>query len=501
MASADRTQEARAPLWWALVAGLAFAVVATAGVPLAGFDIGGWDADYFSGQVTWASLFAGSFIGGAVLWWLLVMRPQRVSLLRGAVTGVGVAILAYPLVFAIAGLARRASPLDAPGERTLQVLELSALGLLTTGFGTTLLMAVTGAVLAFALRPVFPVAPVPVGGIGRKVAKAAGFIAGSIVGLLLLCFLVLSFLPLNGASLGAAAAAGAAATHDEALAAFETVKAREAQLDLHPRCNSVLLTHGSKAARVVVLLHGFTSCPAQYDELAPKLFALGYNVYVPLLPRHGEADRLTLALAGLTAEELVATTTEALGIAGGLGEHVSIAGLSGGGTMAAWAGQNRADAGAILAMAPFLGPKGMPAWANRAAMNLMLVLPNIMVAWDPLEPEATPGIDYAYPRWATHGLAQFIRLGEVVAEEARHTAPVAPALGMLLNEADDAVSNDLARRLISQWRTHGRQVEETNLPRALGLDHDIIDPRQPAANTALVYPIIIDLLQRQAGAE
>lgn len=259
----------------------------------------------------------------------------------------------------------------------------------------------------------------------------------------------------------------------------------------------MLLTHGAKAAQAVVFFHGFTNCPAQFDELAPQLFALGYNVYVPLLPRHGEADQMTTALSGLTAEELVASADSAIDLAQGLGDQVMVVGLSGGGTMTAWAGQYRADADGTIAMSPFLGPHVVPFWANRAATNLLLLLPNLMVPWDPREPMGAPAMDYAYPRYATQALAQFMRLGEIVGSSARAGAPIAPGLGMLINDADVAVSNVLAHRVVDAWRGHGRDVDVEVLPQSLGLIHDMIDPRQPGADTETVYPVIIDMIGRQ----
>jgi pimeloyl-ACP methyl ester carboxylesterase len=248
----------------------------------------------------------------------------------------------------------------------------------------------------------------------------------------------------------------------------------------------------------VVFFHGFTNCPAQLDELAPQLFALGYNVYVPLLPRHGEADQMTLALADLTAEEIVESADEAIDLARGLGEHVAVVGLSGGGTMAAWSAQYRADADSTIAIAPFLGPHILPFWANSAATNLLLLLPNLMIPWDPKQPQGPPAMDYAYPRYATHALAQFMRLGDILGASARDKPPLAPGLGMLLNEADDAVSNTLAQRLIASWHRHGREVDLEVLPESLGLIHDLIDPRQIEANTDLVYPVLIDMIKRQS---
>lgn len=38
---------------------------------------------------------------------------------------------------------------------------------------------------------------------------------------------------------------------------------------------------------VVILLHGFTSCPKQYSLMAKSFAALGYHVLIPVLPGHG----------------------------------------------------------------------------------------------------------------------------------------------------------------------------------------------------------------------
>lgn len=37
----------------------------------------------------------------------------------------------------------------------------------------------------------------------------------------------------------------------------------------------------------VMLFHGYSACPQQYNEVAAELADIGYNVFVPLLPGHG----------------------------------------------------------------------------------------------------------------------------------------------------------------------------------------------------------------------
>jgi alpha-beta hydrolase superfamily lysophospholipase len=44
---------------------------------------------------------------------------------------------------------------------------------------------------------------------------------------------------------------------------------------------------GVKYRGVAVLLHGFSACPQQYEQLGPQLANAGYEVFVPLFPGHG----------------------------------------------------------------------------------------------------------------------------------------------------------------------------------------------------------------------
>lgn len=59
--------------------------------------------------------------------------------------------------------------------------------------------------------------------------------------------------------------------------------------DLQPGCEPVKLESNKnvKQRGLVILLHGFSACPQQYDELAPRLANAGYDVLVPLFPGHG----------------------------------------------------------------------------------------------------------------------------------------------------------------------------------------------------------------------
>lgn len=482
--------------WWTPVAGAIFGVGAVVAAPVTGLGAAG-PAGVLQAGSDWTAPFFGSFVVAAAAWWLIVGWPRRLSLARGAFAGALVGLCAYPVVLAMADFGQ-GQPVDVAtlGARGFGILELAALTLLTTGFVAMLIMAGFGVIAALLLRRAYPPAPAwrPV----PWLLKVGAIVLTAIVLLLGGAFAWLSQLPLEAGALSENRPRNQPATdYDSAVAAFAAIAAEEAKLPLHPKCGSRLFTHGARVTKAVVYLHGLTNCPLQADELAQLLFARGYNVYVPRWPGHGEADQMTLALAGLSAEQMVSSTDAAIDLARGLGDEVTVIGMSAGGAMTAWAAQYRADVAHTVAVSPFLGPHFVPPWANRAAANLLLRMPNMMLLWNPLEPQGAPGMEHAYPRIPTHALAQFMRLGEVLRGAAQKLPPQAGSLGMLLNDADFAVNNALARQLVTAWRAKGRLVDLEMLPRTALLPHDLIDPLMPGARTELVYPVLLEMIERR----
>ncbi|HEV2513705.1 MAG TPA: hypothetical protein VGV07_00525 [Devosia sp.] len=482
---------------WIVIAGLAFAVAAVLSVPLSGLVITDLALSP-RGSVSWLTLFVGVGLTGMLFWSLLLLRPRRYTMLRGAIAGVLVAFFSYPVVLTLADLQRHGS-LDPQtyASRGSNVLLRTIITQLSTGFASTLTLAMVGVVLVFVLHRLHP-QTIPRHdrrGFWRTAPRLAAALALSLVVALGGAFAVLTLLPLDTDSLRANPAASRPVVgYDEALARIEAVRTDEARLPLNPRCLSNLLTHGHKVERVVVFFHGLTNCPAQAAELGARLFALGYNVYLPRIPQHGDADQMSTILANLTAEEMIAVGNEATDIAQGLGDEVVISGLSAGGSIAGWIGQHRADADQSIAIAPFLSPNLVPGWANHAATALLLNAPNAMVWWDPATRDNPPGMTYAYPRYATRGLAQALRLSIALMDDATAKPPLSPGLGILLNEADDAVSNLKIEELVLHWQEHGAEVNAVRLPLALGLGHDLIDPHQPTGDPDFVYQVLVDMM-------
>lgn len=291
-----------------------------------------------------------------------------------------------------------------------------------------------------------------------------------------------------------------ATTYGEALARISALRAREERGPaLNPVCRTQMMTHQRKVERAIVLLHGYTDCPQQFHSLGRQFHERGYNVLIPRLPHHGLADRMTTTSARLTATELARLTDEAADIAHGLGEHVTIAGLSAGGVMAAWAAQHRPDLDLAVVMSPAFGLRVVPALLTTPVMHLTALLPNTFFWWDPLTRENAPGP--GYPRFSSHGLSEILRLGAAVRREAARRPPAADAILVITNAADFAVNNRLTRSLVRAWRKHGaKNLRTYEFPLGLNVLHDFVGPNQAYQQVDNVYPVLFDLIVSPGAA-
>ncbi len=280
-----------------------------------------------------------------------------------------------------------------------------------------------------------------------------------------------------------------------ALERAHAVMARDDQRIL-PAARSALFDHGSTTQRCVVLLHGLTNHPGQYAAFAPQLYERGINVFVPRMPYHGYVDRMTTAIAALTAEELVASAYEAIDIAGGLGREVAVMGISMGGLLSAYLAQYYQSVALAVPIAPDFGLLNWPRSVTRVAASIVRALPNQFFWWDPrIKAAQRPAT--AYPRFSTHALMQTVRIGDDVYADAATDAPKASWITTISNAADPAVNNAVTAQTVDRWRQHrGADIEAvtyTDLPK----NHDIIDPDNPLARTDLVYPRLLEILTRR----
>jgi carboxylesterase len=255
------------------------------------------------------------------------------------------------------------------------------------------------------------------------------------------------------------------------------------------------MSHGQRTARTMILVHGFTNCPRQFQALGQSFFERGYNVLLPRLPYHGYADRLTSDFAKLTAEELAAFTDELINIGAGLGDHLTIGGISGGGVASAWAYQFRPEVDQALIIAPSFGVTYVPQAINSGITQLARTLvPNVFIWWDSkLKINTKP--DYAYPRFSSRALAEIMRLGYAVRYAAAGSKPAGGRAIVVTVGGDPGVDNAVARQLGEQWQKHNSQVIYYEFPVELKLIHDLIDPNQPWQQVDVVYPKLIELAE------
>ena len=300
------------------------------------------------------------------------------------------------------------------------------------------------------------------------------------------------FVPWNTG--GFASHSNPAQSYAEAAQRIAALKANRAS-EMNPDCITQFMTHGQKTDKVIILVHGYTSCPAQFKELGQRFYDLGYNVLIAPLPHHGLADRMTDEQGQLKAEELTAYADQMVDIANGLGEQITMAGISGGGVTTAWAAQNRKDIDLAVIISPAFGYKEIPTGLTAPVMNVVSISPDTFVWWDEtLQMNSLP--THAYPRYSKHALAQFLRLGFGVHNEARQQAPAAASILVITNANDTAVNNVLTANVVSTWTQNGANIKTYEFPITQGLGHDLIDPAQPNQKIDIVYPQLIDLITK-----
>lgn len=264
--------------------------------------------------------------------------------------------------------------------------------------------------------------------------------------------------------------------------------------NVNPLCRTRLYTHGRRVERALVLLHGFTNCPQQMDLLGRQLHERGWNVLIPRYPRHGYTDRLNTTIAELRADHLVALANRSALAGAGLGERLTIAGLSLGAILAGLLAQTNSGIERAVLIAPMLGLKPIPGPVMSALGSLASRAPNFYMWWNGKEKDRL-GPAYGYPRFATHAYAALFECGRRLVRSAREEAPKTRSITVVTNAGEPRLDNRFTYRLVESWRRHGAIVDTYEFPAGDRLPHDLIDPGHAAQNTALVYPVITRLIE------
>ena len=184
-------------------------------------------------------------------------------------------------------------------------------------------------------------------------------------------------------------------------------------------------------------------------------------------------------------------------IAQGLGERVIVVGLSGGGSVATWLAQERADVDLAVPIAPFLGIGFIPRPLTRPLTNLILMAPDFHQWWDPVHQLSNPlSAPYSYRGYQMHALFENLRLGFAAEEDAKKVKPAVGSILVITNANDESVNNEVVAEFEQLWLEHGEQFLQTfQFEKALGIPHDMITVNRPDGHVDLVYPKLLELIQ------
>jgi carboxylesterase len=285
-------------------------------------------------------------------------------------------------------------------------------------------------------------------------------------------------------------------SYEAATARVAAVQAAEAaDLTVREDCRTRLYDHGAATDRVIILFHGYTNCPKQYDVLAAELAGRGFTVYVPRMPHHGQPETIARPLNTLAAEEIVRYANDAVDIAVGLGGEVVALGLSGGGTVTSYLAQLREEVDLAIPIAAFLGLPSVPEPLTPALINALTLAPSMDAYEAPPDAAQRGQFPHGQSDTSTHGAVAYMRVGQAVFAAAAGEGPRAGRVVVVVNDADDIVNNPMIESLESRWAAAAPdRVELVRLQASLGLLHDLITPDREGARVDVVYPMLLDLV-------
>jgi len=280
--------------------------------------------------------------------------------------------------------------------------------------------------------------------------------------------------------------------------AVARIETRQAQDDsvAASGARSVLLSHGHPTPRAFVLLHGFSDSPSQFRALGEYFFAQGDNVYIPRLPHHADRIRRVRELGRVRAQELATFGDSSVDVARSLGDTVIVVGLSAGGAIGAHLVQTRPEVARAVLLAPAIGAGRLSDENQRELIEVASILPDIHRSERPdsTRPDYIQGI-------TTRGLAQVLRLGQSVREDAGSSSARGRGAVLVLNELDHTVSEDASLDLARRWSQHGASVLAYRFPASARLPHNVMEIPQRGGNPELVLPVIEALALAQTPPE
>ncbi len=274
-------------------------------------------------------------------------------------------------------------------------------------------------------------------------------------------------------------------TYDQSIGRVQALRQVDEQVGARAECKTGFYTHGHKTAKAIVMFHGVGECPLQFDAMGRYFYEQGYNVLIPRAPHFGLPDNREHGK--VTAQELVTFADSSVTVGTGLGDELSLIGLSGGGVLATWAAEYRSDAvSRVEVLAPFYAPSATqaPVWQRR----FLTVLYGYGILPDQFNSSSPGALSY-------HAMGQYMRI--VGNLKAPHN-PSLRSVAAVVSSGDDAIDHTLARQIPSKLAAaNSLNLAFYTPPAEWGLGHDIAKGEPSAdinGHSRDLYPIYLDLL-------
>ncbi|MCL4473868.1 MAG: alpha/beta fold hydrolase [Actinobacteria bacterium] len=319
------------------------------------------------------------------------------------------------------------------------------------------------------------------------IIKKAALISGTVLASLLVVLLIIGLIPVSTGEL--VSHQDTAVSYSDSAQRIQAVKDAESG-QVCDICGTRFYTHGDRTQKAVVLIHGLTNSPRQFEEMGVKLYNDGYNVLIPRMPYHGLTTHTVSELGNLKTSDLQVFADSVADMAAGLGDQITVVGLSGGGTIAAEIVQNRSDIDRAVLIAPLFGLSGVPAPVNTFLGNLFSRIPNINVSSSSEPPRAS-----VYLGWSSRGVAEYLLFSRVARPPDSDPAPAVRNIVLITNANDHTVNNDTSKLVVTEWESAGARVTRYEFEQSLGLPHDYIDITSIGDRSQWVYPIVIGLIE------
>lgn len=259
-------------------------------------------------------------------------------------------------------------------------------------------------------------------------------------------------------------------------------------------CGSSIYHTGKKEARSIVLWHGYTNCPKQFDEFGRRLAEKGYNVLIPRTPGHGYQDRMTEALGNVTFEDFQTYIQRSIAIGDMLGDDVTVVGLSAGGTFALWAAVYEEKADRIITIAPVAYPWGFEPILREFVVRYAAFLPNEFKWWSDEQKGDLPGPPHAYRRYSTRSMGIVLHIASTVEHMLRGGKRIEKPVTFVINEADKALRDKELIEMSNLFEKSGAKVSRYFFEKSKGYPHDLIDEYNIKENKEDVYKVLLELI-------